>query len=81
MVSKYSEDALVEQPAMQLLADLGWETLSGFDEHPASGGPIGRSSFTEAILEDRLRRSLRVVAGPTSAVPPTLLYGHADSVQ
>ena len=59
--SKYGEDALVEQPAMSLLAELGWDTLSGFDEHPGSGGPIGRGSFTEAILEERLRRSMRVV--------------------
>ncbi len=59
--SKYGEDALVEQPTMSLLAELGWDTLSGFDEHPSSGGPIGRGSFTEAILEERLRRSMRVV--------------------
>ena len=61
MASKYGEDALVEQPAMSLLAELGWDTLSGFDEHPGSGGPIGRGGFTEAILEERLRRSMRVV--------------------
>lgn len=61
MTARYGEDALVEQPAMSLLAELGWETLSGFDEHPGSGGPIGRDNFTEAILEERLRRSMRVV--------------------
>jgi hypothetical protein len=36
----YSEDALVEQPAMGLLAELGWETLSAFDEHLGAGGPV-----------------------------------------
>ena len=50
----YSEDALVERPTMALLGDLGWETLSGYDEHPGSGGPIGRETFTETILEQRL---------------------------
>ena len=46
MTARYGEDALVEQPAMSLLAELGWETLSGFDEHPGSGGPIGRNNIT-----------------------------------
>lgn len=57
----YGEDALVEQPAMALLGDLGWETLSGYDEHPGSGGPIGRTTFTETIIETRLRSALRSV--------------------
>src|SRR5437762_1192675 len=57
----YGEDALVERPAMTLLAELGWDTLSGFDEHPGAAGPIGRSTFTEPVLEDRLRLSLRGV--------------------
>ena len=57
----FSEDALVEQPAMRLLSDLGWETLSGYDEHPGAGGPIGRSTFSEAILEERLRPALQAL--------------------
>lgn len=57
----YSEDALVEQPAMALLAKLGWETLSGFDEHPGAGGPVGRATFTDVVLEERLRLGLRGV--------------------
>jgi len=57
----YGEDLLVEQPTMQLLTELGWEALSGFDEHPGSGGPIGRSSFLDVILEERLRRALAIV--------------------
>lgn len=28
----YTEDSLVEQPAIQLFAELGWETLSASDE-------------------------------------------------
>ena len=28
----YTEDALVEQPAIQLFEDLEWETLNCFDE-------------------------------------------------
>src|SRR5438874_418725 len=58
-VGGYSEDALVERPALQLLVELGWETLNGYDEHPGSGGPIGRATFAEVILPDRLRPALR----------------------
>ena len=46
-----SEDAAVEQPALELLAVLGWEVLSGFAE-PAE---LGRSNKADAILESRLR--------------------------
>ena len=60
-VGGFSEGALVAQPAMRLLSDLGWETLSGYDDHPGAGGPIGRSTFSEAILEARLGPTLQAV--------------------
>lgn len=41
----------MEQPALALLAELGWTVLSGYDE-PAS---LGRSSKVEVVLETRLR--------------------------
>ena len=38
----YTEDSLVEQPAIQLFAELGWETLSASDEvMGASAVPLG----------------------------------------
>lgn len=58
-MSEYSEDVLVERPAMRLLGELGWETLAGYDEHPGAGGPIGRRTFGEVILTDHLRLALR----------------------
>jgi len=50
-----SEDAAVEQPAMELLAELGWETLN------AHGDPdeLGRQSRAEVVLEERLRLAVR----------------------
>ena len=66
-VGGYGEGALVERPAMRLLGELGWETLSGFDEHPGAGGPMGRSTFAETILEERLRLALRSVNPGCSA--------------
>ena len=40
----YTEDQLVEQPAIQLFADLGWQTLSARDETLGPGGALGRET-------------------------------------
>ena len=42
--SGYSEDALVEQPAIALFAELGWETLNAFHEVPGPGSVLGRDT-------------------------------------
>ena len=41
----------MEQPALELLAALGWEVLSGFDE-PTE---LGRPSKADVVLGARLR--------------------------
>ncbi len=58
-MSDYSEDTLVEQPAIALLGELGWETVNGFHEfdHPG-GSPLGREAKTEVVLAGRLRPAL-----------------------
>lgn len=57
---EYSEDALVEQPAIALLHDaLGWETLNCFDETlGAEQGTLGRETFAEVVLVRRVRAAL-----------------------
>jgi type I restriction enzyme R subunit len=40
----YTEDSLVEQPAIQLFAELGWETLSASDEVLGADGTQKRRS-------------------------------------
>ena len=46
----YTEDSLVEQHAIQLFAELGWETLSASDEvmgvfpHPSPDGTTSHST-------------------------------------
>ncbi len=52
---RLSEDALVEQPALRLLAELGWEVVSGFDETLGPAGTLGCDSQFEAVLGHRLR--------------------------
>ena len=56
---RLSEDALVEQPALRLLAQLGWEVVSGFDEDLGPAGTLGRDSQSESVLGHRLRVALR----------------------
>jgi len=55
----YSEDHLVEQPALALLAELGWQTACGSEETFApEGGSLGRRDRREVVLLPRLRAAL-----------------------
>ncbi len=49
--SAFSEDQLVEQPAIQLFAELGWETLSASEEVMGDSGTLGREFKSEVVLE------------------------------
>ncbi|MFQ5796234.1 MAG: type I restriction endonuclease subunit R [Candidatus Bipolaricaulia bacterium] len=58
-MGKYSEDALIEQPAIALFAELGWETANCFHEFEQAGGsPLGRETKTEVVLVPHLRPAL-----------------------
>jgi len=54
----YTEDQLVEQPAIGLFAALGWQTVSARGEILGSGGTLGRETKGEVVLVDRLRAAL-----------------------
>lgn len=54
----YSEDALVEQPAIALFAELGWETSNCFYERFGQDGTLGRETPTEIVLVSRLSPTL-----------------------
>ena len=57
--SDYSEDTLVEQPAIALFAELGYETANCFHEKfGTSGSTLGRETTEEVILVPRLRAAL-----------------------
>jgi len=55
----YTEDALVEQPAIALLAELGWETVNAFGEFDHGASTLGRETRAEVILTARLRPALQ----------------------
>jgi type I restriction enzyme R subunit len=54
----YTEDHLVEQPAIELFADLGWQTVSALEETFGPGGTLGRETRGEVVLVNRLRAAL-----------------------
>ncbi len=58
MQNPYSEDQLVEQPAIALLAEMGWETLDCYDEFEGGSSPLGRANRGEVVLTARLRPTL-----------------------
>jgi type I restriction enzyme R subunit len=66
----YTEDQLVEQPAIGLFAALGWQTVSAMEETFGAGGTLGRETKGEVVLTDRLRAALtRLNPGlPTEAL-------------
>ena len=73
----YTEDQLVEQPAIGLFADLGWQTVSAMEETFGPGGTLGRETKGEVVLADRLRAAL-VKFNPT--LPPEAVDNAIDEL-
>lgn len=55
----YSEDALVEQPAIALFGDLGYGTANCYHETFGAGGTLWRETTNEVVLLPRLRAALQ----------------------
>jgi type I restriction enzyme R subunit len=73
----YSEDHLVEQPAIQLFAALKWQTISALDETLGPGGALGRETKSEVVLVARLAEALRKL-NPT--LPPAARTAAIDEL-
>jgi len=55
----FSENVLIEQPAIGLFGALQWETADCFHEFEQAGGsPLGRETASEVVLVPRLRAAL-----------------------
>ena len=72
MPHAYTEDQLVEQPAIGLFAELGWAVAgpppnAGVSGEPRDAGLLGRETKGEVVLVSRLRAAL-VRLNP--ALPP-----------
>lgn len=58
-MNPYSEDQLIEQPAIGILEAMGWETINCFSEfEQAEGSLLGRQTRSEVVLTSRLRPTL-----------------------
>ncbi|MDE2490105.1 MAG: type I restriction endonuclease subunit R [Elusimicrobia bacterium] len=66
-MNPYSEEHLVEEPAIKLFAALGWQTVSAMEEVYGAGGTLGRENSGEVMLLPRLRAALKAL-NPT--LPP-----------
>ena len=58
MTSPFSEAAVVERPAMDLLGSMGWAALDATHEVFGADGTLGRSTAAEVVLRPRLRAAL-----------------------
>ena len=54
----YTEDQLVEQPAIGLFAELGWQTVSALEETFGATGTLLRETKGEVGLVSRSRPAL-----------------------
>ena len=73
----YTEDQLVEQPAIGLFAALGWQTMSALEETFGPGGTLGRETKGEVVLMDRLRTALTTL---NPSVPPEAIQTAIDEL-
>ena len=53
-----NEDSLVEQPAINLLSQLGWDWKNCFEEQLGSQGTLGRETTNEVVIKSALMRAL-----------------------
>ncbi len=65
MHNPYSEDELIEQPAIALLAGMGWDTLNCYSEFDRGDSSLGRRTKSEVVLISRLHTALEYL-NPTA---------------
>lgn len=73
----YSEQVLVERPAIALFNALGWQTEDCFHETFGPNGSLGREARSEVVPLPRLRaalRRLRRQRNPARALPASALH-------
>jgi type I restriction enzyme R subunit len=73
----YSEDQLVEQPAISLFAELGWTTLSAAEETFGESGTLQRETKGDVVLSSRLRLFLEKL---NPSLPPEAIITAVDDL-
>src|ERR1039457_2156 len=82
MPHAYTEDQLVEQPAIGLFAELGWAVAgpppnAGVAGEPRDAGLLGRETKGEVVLVSRLRAAL---ARLNPDLPPEAITAAVDDL-
>ena len=77
MTHAYTEDQLVEQPAIGLFAELGWSTVSALEETFGPTGTLSRETKGDVVLVSRLRAA-KVRSIP--ALSPEKLTGSSSGI-
>ena len=77
MPHAYNEDQLVEQPAIGLFAELGWQTVVAMEETFGAGGTLGREASGEVVLVSRLHAALTRL---NPALPPEAIAAAVDEL-
>ncbi len=88
MPHAYTEDQLVEQPAIGLFAELGWQVAgpppnAGVTGEPADAGLLGRETKGEVVLLGRLRAALEKLNASSpghDALPPEAIDAAIDEL-
>lgn len=58
-MNQYTEDFLVEQPAMELLQSMGWEIKNCYDEAFGKDGTLGRETASDVVLLRYLKEAIK----------------------
>ena len=77
MAHAYSEDQLVEQPAIGQFGQLGWQTVSAMEETFGPGSTLGRETRGEVVLVERLRSALALL---NPGLPPEAIQSAIDEL-
>ena len=76
-ISKFGEDALVEQPSIALFEELIWETADCYHEIVGSNGDLGRQTTSEVVLVSHLILALERL---NPCLPPEALQLSIDEL-
>jgi len=87
-VHAYTEDQLVEQPAIGLFAELGWQVAgptpnAGVAGEPADAGLLGRETKGEVVFVGRWRAALEKLNASRlghDALPPEAIDAAIDEL-
>jgi hypothetical protein len=81
-MSDFTEDHLIEQPAIQLMCDeLDWTAVNAYDEWAAGVSSLGREAKWDVVLVSRLRPVLESLNPDAPAVAAEFLQGTLDEAQ